>query len=258
MIDPDEAKRRSLQAAGVLRNDSLISSKSKGRRIMNYGMSERYIGEKGKDYFSWQNQHAEIGGKVEAHKFAPFIKITDKVLDFGCGGGFTLASIDCAHKEGVDLNTNTHETAQKNGLVVHATTDEVTERNFDVIISNHCLEHVPYPIAALKSLRPLLRKDGKLILVLPLDDWRSGNNRHYKGEDINRHLHTWTPRLLANTLSEAGFKVENIHILTHEWIPKYYFFYGKIPMCLFDALCRVWSFLRCRRQLVAIASNEIP
>ena len=43
----------------------------------------------------------------------------------------------------------------------------------DVIVSNHALEHIEAPIDALRQLRPKVKPDGKLVLVLPIDDWRS-------------------------------------------------------------------------------------
>jgi hypothetical protein len=41
-------------------------------------------------------------------------------------------------------------------------------------------------------------------LYVAIDDWRSRHQRRVD-PDINHHLYTWTPLLLANLLREAGF-----------------------------------------------------
>ena len=49
------------------------------------------------------------------HTFSDFIKETDKVLDFGCGGGYLLNELNCADKYGVDINPVALEEASKWG-----------------------------------------------------------------------------------------------------------------------------------------------
>jgi len=222
---------------------------------MRYGTSKHYEGKKAKSYFAYQNQNAAIGALLNKEKFINYIKLTDKVLDFGCGGGWLLSSISCSKKVGVEVNLEAQEICKKNKIDVRSSIEAIKECDFDVIISNHCLEHVPYPIQALLELRDKLRHEGMLVVVVPIDDWR--NQKDYTGEDIDHHLHTWTPRLLANTLVEAGYEIERIDILTHAWIPYFPFFLKIMPRFLFNFTCRVWSFLRRRRQIVAVARNGV-
>lgn len=221
---------------------------------MNYGKSSHYEDEQGHQYFAYQKNLAILGSKIDAFKFSPYLSKDDKVLDFGCGGGFLLANLKCAKKVGVELNETAHEECRTNNIEVYKSINQVPYKDFDIIISHHCMEHVPYPIEALASLRSLLKPGGKLILVIPIDDWR----RQYDatGKDIDHHLHTWTPRLLANTLSEAGYQIESIKILTHAWCRPLTKFYEKIPNGLFHLLCRFWAIFRKARQIVAIASNS--
>jgi hypothetical protein len=41
--------------------------------------------------------------------YAPYIRKTDAVVDFGCGGGFLLDALDCGDKMGVEINpTHAH------------------------------------------------------------------------------------------------------------------------------------------------------
>jgi len=221
------------------------------KTTMTYGTSERYEGHKGEEYFAYQNRKALAGAKSNARKFLPHIEPGSSVIDFGCGGGWVLRELPCALRVGVELNEAAHDVCRSNGVTVYRVADEVAERNFDAAISHHCLEHVPCPVNALRFLHSVLRPGGLLVLVLPLDDWRA--QRDHTGKDIDHHLHTWTPRLLANTLVEAGFSVERIGVLTHAWFPGFEKVAGTLPVCLADFLCRLMSIATKRRQLLALA-----
>jgi SAM-dependent methyltransferase len=215
-------------------------------------VSSHYKGTKGKKYFKWQNIEGNEKGIIEARKFLPYIDEEDIVLDFGCGGGHILASINCKKKYGVEINPHARKEARKYGFPVYEKCSYIKEK-VDKIISNHCLEHVFYPIETLKELRKCLKQSGILILCVPIDDWRT--QKHYNKEDINHHLYTWTPQLLGNCLEEAGFEVDNIKIYTHAWIPKIQLVYRILPEKLFDFLCSLNAFLFKKRQIIAIAQK---
>lgn len=218
---------------------------------MTYGTSNRYEGPKGEEYFAYQNRKALAGAKSNARKFAPDIAPGSSVIDFGCGGGWVLRELPCGLRVGVELNEAAHDVCRSNGVKVYRSAEEVAERDFDAAISHHCLEHVLCPINALRFLHSVLKPGGTLVLVLPLDDWRA--QKDFTGKDIDHHLHTWTPRLLANTLVEADFSVQRIDILTHAWFPGYERVAGKLPDSLVDPLCRLMSVVTKRRQLRALA-----
>jgi SAM-dependent methyltransferase len=219
---------------------------------MNYGTSDRYQDAKGEEYLAYQAQSAP-GAVLEARKFAPHIRSSDRVLDFGCGGGWILRELHCKEKVGVEVNEAARKFCRENGVQVFATLDDVPGNSFDVVISNHCLEHVPCPVEALRGMSERLRPGGKIVLVLPLDDWRV--QLDHTGEDIDHHLHTWTPRLLANTMAEAGFSVERIDIITHAWPPGWAKLMKILPRPIFDSACRLTSVLKRRRQLFALATK---
>jgi 2-polyprenyl-3-methyl-5-hydroxy-6-metoxy-1,4-benzoquinol methylase len=223
----------------------------RGTSKMEYGQSEHYEGEAGKRYFAYQNENGNLGGRLNATKFAPFVRSSDRVLDFGCGGGWLLRELSAAGKIGVELNPVARQQCVANGVAVVPEVQSV-EGLVDVIVSNHCLEHVPYPIEALRQLRSKLKSGGRLVLVVPIDDWRS--QRHYLPADLNHHLQTWTPLLMGHTLTEAGFKVDRIDVLTSAWPPRVAKLHAILPAWAFELACWAWAVLRRRRQLIAIAS----
>jgi SAM-dependent methyltransferase len=222
----------------------------------SYGASSHYEGQQGQIYFARQNDKAHIGGRIEAAKFAPFIREQDSVLDFGCGGGFTLKNIPCLRRVGVEINPLAQAAAAANGLECFVDLALLPSHTFDVVFSNHSLEHVLHPILALKEMRRVLKPGGKLILVLPIDDWH--RQRTFRPSDPDHHLFTWTPQLLGNCLVETGFDPRDIsaRVLTHAWFPGCRRVFPVFPRPAFDALAYLWSVVTRQRQVMAFVQKR--
>jgi len=220
-----------------------------------HGPSGYYIGDSGLSYFRWQSLDGVLSGQIDAAKFQRFIGPNDTVLDLGCGGGYLLSSLRCGSRIGVEPNPHARRAALANGVECRPSLDEVPFEAADVGISNHALEHIANPIEALREFKAKIKHGGTLILCVPIDDWRTW--RHYNPKDINRHLQTWNPQLLGNTLSEAGLEASpnDINILTHCWPPRFPgFFYRTLPRKAFNALCTICAWVLRRRQLLAVVT----
>ena len=89
-----------------------------------------------------------------------------------------------------------------------------------------------------------------MVLRLPLDDWREQRD---PADDGNRHLYTWTPRLIANLLREAGFQVERAEVVTYAWPPRSAELVDRLPRRVFDLLARVTAIALRRRQVLVVA-----
>jgi SAM-dependent methyltransferase len=215
-----------------------------------YGASEHYNAE----YFAYQNAGIHVKVRYQRMRFAAHVEPTDVVLDFGCAAGTLLASLTCAERIGVEINPLARELADRRGIKTYETLSEVPDRVADVLISSHTLEHVPNPYTALVEMRAKLRVDGKLVLLLPLDDWRRG--KRYDAAEPNHHLYGWTPQLLGNLLVEAGYSVRAHDIaLVRGGVMMRHFekFDAAIPRPIFDQLCKAWSYVRLGQEIVAVA-----
>jgi SAM-dependent methyltransferase len=169
------------------------------------------------DYFRWQQTIGEFGGWANSPKFAPYIRPTDSVLDFGCGGGYLLANLHCAKRVGVEVNSSARQVAANQGIEVYKKSDGIPDGYVDKLISNHALEHVHHPLAELKVLREKLRPGGLAILVVPSESIDSS----YEPGDINQHLYTWNPMTFGNLVKQAGFKIIHSRALYERWPPMY-------------------------------------
>jgi SAM-dependent methyltransferase len=211
----------------------------------------------GGSYFAWQRSGGELVASADRWKFEPFIHPDDVVLDFGCGGGYLLATIPCRARYGVELNpTARREAAQR--MEVFEEIDRLpADLHFDAIISHHALEHVDYPLDILRKLRERLKPQGTMIFVVPSESWHK--QKRYRPGDINQHLHTWTPLLLGNLFVRAGFQVGRVDLLCHRWLPKSEKLRRVVPAAFFDSWlfhfgCWSWSAVTRSRQVRIVAS----
>jgi len=215
------------------------------------GPAQYYAGRaSGEEYFAWQKTGGQKTAIYNRRFFAPFIREDDAVLDFGCGGGYLLQALSCRTRTGVDINPAARAHAESLGIEVFSHPAELRDRKFDAIISSHCLEHVPSPYNALAQLRKLLDKNGKIVLLLPLDDWR---NEPWTGPDINFHLYTWTPKLLGNLLVAAGLEPIFIRIVKYVNPPRLDQCLWRFSQQLFGVLGYLFSMALRRRQIWALA-----
>lgn len=213
-------------------------------------VGSHYRGDAAAGYLAYQREIGALGAELNRWKFAPHIRPGDAVVDFGCGTGGLLLGLDAASKVGVEVSEPARREASERGLEVVASIADLPDASADVAISNHALEHALAPLHELRELRRVLRPGGRLVLWLPLDDWRA--QRRPRAGDPDHHLYGWTPQLLANLLDEAGFERATCRVVTHAWPPRAHRLTW-LPRPAFDALGVAWAFLRRRRQLAAIA-----
>lgn len=204
------------------------------------------------DYFNWQKKYGEFGGKANLWKFASFIKKNDTVVDFGCGGGYLLTNIDCQEKIGIEINSIARAQAEKNKIKCYSDINSVPDQCADVIISNSVLEHTDYPLQIIKDLRRILKKEGKIIFVVPQE-----RKFVYRDHDVNQHLYTWSPMNLGNLFKAAGYKIVKVETLKSFWPPGYIILYRIFGARLFNIFCKLWAFFnRSIYQTRIIAINK--
>jgi SAM-dependent methyltransferase len=219
-------------------------------------VSDHYQGDKGAAYVAQkQSDTAMPKYGFEAAYFLPYIKPTDSVLDFGCGNGGIMRHLikKGAEVTGVEVNDSSRILAEKGGFKVYTRLGEIpADVKFDVIISNHVLEHVPNVLEIVGQLRTHLKPSGLLVVKLPIDDAQARYQRGWSKDDIDRHLFTWTPRLFANLLFENGYDVLESRVITSA-IHRYFLPLRSVG--LFKPACWLVAVLLRRRQLLAVAKN---
>lgn len=205
------------------------------------------------NYFAWQRTVGEFGGWANAPRFAQHISPTDTVLDFGCGGGFLLANLPGRVKYGVEINAAARESARQNGVRAFESINDVPDASIDVIVSNHCLEHVPNPYGALIDLRSKLKPGGKAVFVVPCEK----ASMYWGRPDSDHHLYTFTPMCLGNLFSLAGYHVVSSKVDRFRWPPKFRLIARLGGRTGFELACKLWYYIdrRYASQVRLIAHN---
>jgi SAM-dependent methyltransferase len=191
-------------------------------------------------YFASQNPSGKFGGEANLIKFKDFIRPSDHVIDFGCGGGFLLKNLACRGKIGVEINPCAIHHARALGLQVVENAHEIPDDWADVIVSDNCLEHVYHPLMELRRLRPKLKKGGHIIFVVASETILMKD----KSADVNHHLYSWSPLNLGNLFRTAGYRVISSKPFIHKWPPHFRTLRKWTRRLLFDALCRLYGYSR--------------
>jgi SAM-dependent methyltransferase len=222
--------------------------------------SRHYRGQEGDEYASGRfDQRTEFGRRYQSRFFAPFCNQHVVLVDLGCGDGALLSCLPAARRIGIEVNpTCIHQLQQRNAALdvpieVVPAAAELPACSADVVISNHCLEHLPDPFASLTELRRVLKPRGRLVLVTPFDDWRSPRHHRWDPGDKDHHLYTWSPLNLGNLLEEAGFEVETARISSFAWSPRIFWIHHSLGERAFRLAGRLLSRLRQRREVHCVA-----
>jgi SAM-dependent methyltransferase len=211
-----------------------------------------YTGDAGVHYFEWQRDIGRLGGRLNLFKFESYISDSAAVCDFGCGGGYLLERLPGCEKVGVEVSAEARRDATSRGVRTVASADELPDGHFDVIVSNHALEHTARPLDELIRLRRKLKVGGRMVFCLPVDDWRA--QRTYRPDDINHHLYTWSPQLAGNLFTDAGLAVRSVRVLCHAWSPKAWRLFGWNE-AVFRVVCFVNSIVKRRYQILLVAER---
>jgi SAM-dependent methyltransferase len=200
------------------------------------------------NYFTWQKKAGKYGASQDIRYYMPFLKKSDTVLDFGCGGGYLLSALPVKMRYGADINPEALKIARENGITTFLGLQKIPKSlKVNVIISHHTLEHVENPAEILRALRQHLKPGGKLVVIVPIDDWR--NQKKYTRQDINKHLYTWTPLLLGNLFITCGYALKQVDIITAAWLPLSRFYYAFTPHFIYAPVSYLWSMLIRSRQI---------
>lgn len=146
-----------------------------------------------------------LGGEIPGRR---------RLLDVGCGKGDLMMRMRQQGwgVEGLEVDADAVEYGRTiNGLTVHLGSLESAQfpdNTFDVITSNHVIEHVHDPIALIRECLRVLKPGGRLVLATP--NIESFGHRVFKRNwshlDPPRHLRLFTAKTLRECAVRAGFR----------------------------------------------------
>jgi len=187
----------------------------------------------------WETPWREVMQK----KVEPILRYKKEgsILDVGCGDGSLLKYMKELSWQtyGVELNQAASQHA-RDVLGLNVFSGRLEEADypkdfFDIISLFHVLEHLPDPSGTLKKVRPLLRKNGFLLIEVPNFGSFEALVFRSKWAAIAAPLHTYhfTPRTLSIMLKNCGFIPVELGFIPE--LTKYVMGYSEsLRYCLMD------------------------
>jgi SAM-dependent methyltransferase len=203
-------------------------------------------------YFASQKAGGHFGGTADLRKFHKFIRPTDAVVDFGCGGGFLLSRLTCGPRIGVEVNPVAQENCRSMGVPVVSDLAEIQAGWADVVISNHALEHTVDPYHKLLQVHRALKPGGLALFVVPCER----HDNAFIKDDVNQHLYTWSPMNLGNLFICAGFDVLECREIVHRWPPKHDVIVQWFGWTAFHGLAQLYGVLSRRHSQVMVVARR--
>jgi SAM-dependent methyltransferase len=131
-------------------------------------------------------------------------------LDVGCWDGIHLDIMEKKWWKSFWFEIGKQE---KKGNIYYGNNIKDINRwtKFDLIYMIHVFEHVDTPEETLKTLKILLKDNGRLIITLPSSDWLFPylHGKYSPERDIPRHLFTYNKKNLSLFFKNSWFKIES-------------------------------------------------
>ncbi len=153
------------------------------------------------------------------------------VCDIGCGAGNVLRVLKSAgfRVVGVEPDAKARARAVQVAEVLDGTAEclppEIEERQFDVVIMTHVLEHCIDPAAALENISAILAEDGRLIIEVP-NNAAAGFTTfgpYWPWSDIPRHINFFPERSLRTLVRKSDSEIKSVHYVgfTRQFSPSW-------------------------------------
>lgn len=195
-----------------------------------------------------------------------YIEPPGRILDFGCGWGFFLASAKAIGWEafGIDPLPAHSARARSIGLTVVTDTlqiDTFPAEAFDVITAFQVFEHLLNPLEELEKLYRFLRPGGILLIEVPnIETWgvklMGNRHRHF----VKDHVTFYSAATLQMMLRMSGIEPTETYLptrrmtvrhLTDAWLAKY------LPGSITSMIRRISSRMQFRDRAVGCNIGDI-
>tara|TARA_R110002049_G_scaffold73024_7_gene189226 strand:+ start:925 stop:1809 length:885 start_codon:yes stop_codon:yes gene_type:complete len=183
--------------------------------IENYYKSENYISHTDSKKTFFDKIYQTVKNRTLKQKLALLNSFNTKdktLLDVGAGTGDFLKV--CKNNNwlvsGIEPSLDARNIAEKKGVNLQEGLTDFTNQKFDVITLWHVLEHVDNLKKTIKTLKSLLKKDGRIVVAVP--NYKSCDAGYYKEHwaayDVPRHLWHFSQCSIHKLFSEVEMIVD--------------------------------------------------
>lgn len=183
-------------------------------KLENYYRHKTYISHTDRSDTFLEKLYQRVK-KYSLHKKLSWVKkhagSARSVLDVGAGTGSFVSFLKSRgwNIEGIEPSEKARAIADSKGIDLFKSTNELSERKYDVITLWHVLEHFQNLDDELDALLNHVKEDGTLIIALP--NFKSYDAKYY-GEywaayDVPRHVWHFSRSAVEKIFQERGWRV---------------------------------------------------
>ncbi len=183
-------------------------------KLENYYRHKTYISHTDRSDTFLEKLYQRVK-KYSLHKKLSWVKkhagSACSVLDVGAGTGSFVSFLKSRgwNIEGIEPSEKARAIADSKGVDLFKSTNELSERKYDVITLWHVLEHFQNLDDELDALLNHLKEDGTLIIALP--NFKSYDAKYYReywaAYDVPRHVWHFSRSAVEKIFQERGWRV---------------------------------------------------
>lgn len=167
-------------------------------------------------------------------------------IEFGCGIGQNIF-LQRENTIGIDISDFARKKCSEFGIKTEKSIEKIRDSSIDGIFCCHVLEHLEEPSYFLKQFLRVLKKDGRLVLVLPISKTRTIKKPDFK----SWHLYNWNVPAIWALLQTAGFKVQKAQFNYASGFSAFY----KMPAKPAFTAIKLLGYLRNQKEMIIIADK---
>lgn len=141
-----------------------------------------------------------------------------RLLDVGCGDGSFLKKMRKLGWDVVGMEPDVNAAARlikNDNITVYSSIEDLLsgEKNeFDVVVLNHVLEHLPDPVDTLKQLTLLMKPSSRLIATTPNISGLGARifGRFWRGLEPPRHFNLFSPKSIELAFTSADLNLVSL------------------------------------------------
>ena len=160
-------------------------------------------------WYSEQHYGKAVNKAFDELYYNMFFKKGQRILDIGCSVGNFIAQ-DSKNIIGIDIDKEQLKICKKRGLnCIYNNVEEglpFGDNFFNAINCRHVIEHLKEPLKLLKEIRRILRKSGKLVIMMP--DLK--RTKEHFWHDYT-HKHPFIKESLVKIAYDAGFRNYSVY-----------------------------------------------